>query len=121
MSDKNESSTARSDGWCGSCGAVFMDRPETDEFANCDSCGLFLKIPEGGPAKVVENFKAEFVKEGGIVLGAWYDEGSPFLVVYIDPMRMADDDAQAELRTVPAPAEYQGLPTVLTLFPREQH
>jgi hypothetical protein len=120
MSDTNATSTARSDGWCGSCGAVFTDRPETAEFANCDACGLSLKIPEGGPAKVVENFKAEFIKDGGIVLGAWFDEGSKFLVVYVDPMRLSDEGVQEELLKVPAPGEYQGLPTVLTLFPREQ-
>lgn len=111
------SSTERCDGWCGSCGAVFTDRPSTPEFANCDNCGLSLKIPEGGPAKVVENFKAEFVKEGSLVLDAWYDNG--FIKVYVDPMRLGDADAQEELRSVPAPGEYQGLPTVLTLFPRD--
>lgn len=119
MSQENETSTARSDGWCGSCGATFVDRPETDEFANCDACGLSLKIPEGGPAKVVENFIAEFVKDGGIVLGAWFDERTKFLVVHIDPIRMGEEDGQKELLTIPAPGEYQGLPTVLTLFPRE--
>ncbi len=113
------SSTERCDGWCGSCGAVFTDRPSTPEFANCDACGLSLAIPEGGPAKVVENFKAEFMKEGSLVLGAWYDENTKFLVVHIDPLRMGDDDVQEERRAIPAPGEYQGLPTVLTLFPRD--
>jgi len=70
------------------------------------------------PAQVVENFKKEFIKDGGIVLGAWYDEASGFLVVHIDPMRMVEE--QEELSKVPAPGEYQGLPTVLTLFPQDQ-
>lgn len=120
MTDSNASSVTRCDGFCGSCGAVFMDRPDTPEFANCDNCGLSLAIPEGGPAKVVENFKAEFVKEGGLVLGAWYDEASGFLVVHIDGLRMADADVQEEFAKVPAPGEYQGLPTVITLFPKEE-
>jgi len=74
------------------------------------------QIPEQGIIDAtVAAFKAEFVKEGSLVLDAWWNRG--FIVVYINGLEMAD--RQEELSKVPAPGEYQGLPTVLTLFPRQ--
>jgi hypothetical protein len=42
-------STERCDGWCGWCGAVFIDRP-ADGPPNCDECHKPLnENPPGGP------------------------------------------------------------------------
>lgn len=69
--------------------------------------------------EAVEAFKAEFVTEGSIVLDAWAE--GEFIQVYIDGMRMTDEDMNPnpELDSIPAPGEYKGHPTMLVLFPRE--
>jgi hypothetical protein len=51
MSQNIEASTpvTHDDGWCGHCGAVFIDRPSTAPDA-CDACGKPLSTnPPGGP------------------------------------------------------------------------
>lgn len=65
--------------------------------------------------KAVAAFKKEFCTEGSIVLGAWFSNG--FIQVHINPIGM--DERQEELKKVPAPGEYMGFPTVITLFPRD--
>ena len=69
---------------------------------------------------IVDTFKKEFVTEGSIVLDAWWEHG--IMKVHIDGLRMVDEDGNPnpELEKVPAPGEYQGLPTMLELFPREE-
>lgn len=64
----------------------------------------------------VEAFKAEFVTEDGLVLNAWAN--GEFIVVYIDGMKMTDEDLNPnpEMDKIPAPGEYEGHPTVLTLL-----
>lgn len=43
------------DGWCGHCGAVFIDRPSTAP-VECDSCGQSLATnPPGGPVPPRQN------------------------------------------------------------------
>jgi hypothetical protein len=57
MSQSNEASTSVEycDGWCGHCGAVFIDRPSTAS-DKCDSCGKSLKEnPPGGPVPPAES------------------------------------------------------------------
>ncbi len=111
MSDKSTSG-ARSDGWCGSCGEIFMNRLDSEN--TCANCGLSLAIPEGGPPQVVENFKNEFVGKG-VVIDAWFDEASKFLIYQVTTEIVPLANC-AIIDSV-----YQGLPTVLTLFPRETH
>lgn len=111
MSDKGTSG-ARYDGWCGTCGTTFMNKSDSEN--TCDHCGFSLAIPEGGPAKVVENFKIEFVGKG-VVVDVWFDGDSKFLIYQV-----TTDIVPLENCAI-IPTEYQGLPTVLTLFPRETH
>ena len=55
-------------------------------------------------------FKAEFVKPGSHVLDAWLSRG--FIEYHVDP-----DQFAANMGKVPF--EYMGVPTIITLFPRE--
>lgn len=69
--------------------------------------------------EAITAFKAEFVTEGSIVLDAWAE--GEFIQVYVDAMRMTDEDMNPspELAKIPAPGEYKGHPTMLTLFPQD--
>lgn len=58
----------------------------------------------------LEAFKAEFVKPGSHVLDAWLSRG--FIQYQVDP-----DQFAANMGKVPF--EYMGVPTIITLFPRE--
>lgn len=73
--------------------------------------------PKTGGPEAVEAFKAEFVKEGAIVLDAWFD--GEFIVVYVDMLGFEVEEMAEKLQAVPAPGEYLGHPTMLTVFPRE--
>lgn len=55
-------------------------------------------------------FKAEFVTPGSHVLDAWLSRG--FIQYQIDPDKMVENLGKV-------PFEYMGVPTVITLFPRE--
>ncbi len=61
--------------------------------------------------EILAAFKAEWVKEGSGVLDAWIDRD--FIVYQVDLERL-DPPNMPEV-----PFEYQGLPTVITLFAKE--
>ncbi|CAN5231844.1 hypothetical protein BH11CYA1_BH11CYA1_35740 [soil metagenome] len=65
-------------------------------------------VDEEGALKA---FKAEFVKDGSYVLDAWLDRG--FIQYQINPELLAENLGKM-------PFEYMGVPTVLTLFPRQE-
>lgn len=68
--------------------------------------------PIKSPEEILAEFKAEWVnKEGAGVLDAWLDDG--WIKYHLDPEVMMSPDR------VRVPFEYQGISTVLTLFPRE--
>lgn len=56
-------------------------------------------------------FKAEFVKPGSHVLDAWLSRG--FIQYHVDP-----DQFAANMGKVPF--EYMGVPTIITLFPKDE-
>jgi hypothetical protein len=71
------------------------------------------------PDAVVAAFLSEFSgKEGSIVTDAWWADG--FIHVYVDGSRMNDCKVLDELGKVPHSGEYQGLQTMLTVWPRNQ-
>jgi len=81
-----------------------------------------MSTKENTPEKIdleaaVAAFKQEFVKEGSIVLDAWAD--GEFIVVYVDYLNFDETGIPEKMKDVPAPGEYKGHPTVLTLFPRD--
>lgn len=61
--------------------------------------------------EILADFKAEWVKEGSGVLNAWIDRD--FIVWQVDLERLDPPNMPK------VPGEYQGIPTVLTLFERE--
>lgn len=68
IQDSSEKSVIYCDGWCGWCGAVFCDRPDTDEYANCDECGkLLAENPPGGPVEPREMMGALIGHLDGVV------------------------------------------------------
>lgn len=56
-------------------------------------------------------FQAEFVKPGSHVLDAWLSRG--FIQYHVDPDLFAANMGKV-------PFEYMGVPTIVTLFPREE-
>lgn len=61
--------------------------------------------------EILAAFKAEWVKDGSGVLDAWIDRD--FIVWQVDLDRLDPPNMPA------VPGEYQGIPTVLTLFAKD--
>lgn len=62
--------------------------------------------------QVLADFKAEWVKKDSGVLDAWIDRG--FIVWQVDLDKFGTENMPK------VPGEYQGIPTVLTLFEKPQ-